>query len=89
MNLIKIVPPAPTGEAQTGMGTQVFDAAGKPVDGVKAIKVILGVDELLTAEISVLCEMAEVWAEPWMSEEAFLMAADRYGYIVTKRDAGT
>lgn len=86
MSLVRVKPPAqPLGGAPTtGIGTQVFTENGDPVTGVQSVSVHFRVDEVVTAEITVAAQMEEVWAQPFMSEESFLDAAQRYGYTVQK-----
>lgn len=80
--MIKITPPKDPNNL--GIGTTVFDAKGNPINGVCDIKIIIKPDRLVTAEVTMIASLEDVWAHPFMSEPSFLDAAKRYGYEVKK-----
>lgn len=79
---VKIKPPDAGEFAQLGAGTKMT-VNGVTFDAFRAT-VTFAPDEIVSAEITVPVEIEEVWALPFMSEESFLKAADRYGYRVEK-----
>lgn len=82
--LLRIVPGASDGEPVLGVGAKVFNG-DREVGGIARIVVTIAPDELVRAELTAMPTFDEIWAEPFMSEESFLAAAERYGYEVRKK----
>lgn len=83
--MIRIAPPMAGTKPQTGFGTKIYDAAGNEIEGVTSISILIEPGSFITADVSVCADFEEVWAYPFMSESAFLSAAERYGYEVKKK----
>lgn len=67
----------------------VVEHDGKPIDLIRSMTIVLEPGNAVAAEVTMdLLPTIEgdVWAQPWMSEESFLAAAERYGYTVTKKN---
>lgn len=84
MSHIKITPPEP---GAIGSGTRITTQDGREIDGVRRAVVEFAPGDLVTAEITASVDVDEIWALPFMSEESFIAAADRYGYEIRKKDA--
>ena len=86
MKPIKIIPPKPRedGNGAIGYDTKIY-SEGHEVHGITGLNVEIDPDSLIRARITVQAQLDEVWALPFMSEESFLAAAERYGYEVKKR----
>ena len=86
MTPIRIVPPKPRedGKGALGTPTKVY-SEGHEVHGVTGLDIAISPDSIITATVTMHAQLEEVWALPFMSEESFLAAAERYGYEVKKR----
>lgn len=82
MKRVRICP----SQGETAVGTVIETADGVPIHGVTEINVRFRADAPIEAEVSVRADLDEVWALPWMSEESFLRAAERYSYRVEKQE---
>lgn len=83
--MIRIIPPkAEDGRVPLGIGTRILNADGSEIEGITRVSLSFSPDEVVEAEVTVLADAAEAWALPFMSEQAFLEAAQRYGYRVEK-----
>lgn len=83
--MIRIKPPGPIdGRAQIADATKFINEDGSEIKGVVRAVVDFSVNNLVTAEITVHPLVEDVWAQEFMSEESFLIAAERYGYRVEK-----
>lgn len=81
---VYIIPPKPMkGHGTLGTGTKILDTAGRLLAVTRAT-VTFDPNEYVMAELTVLANVEEVWAYPFMSEDSFLEAAKRYGYKVEK-----
>lgn len=87
MQAVHIVPAkTPEGKVGGGFGTKIFTGDGEELNCVLAATVRIEPGSFIEAEMTVVAHMEEVWALPFMSEESFLAAAERYGYEVKKKE---
>lgn len=82
MDIVKIVP---SGDGMA-RSTKVFTKDGSEIPGILQMTITFDPNNFVEAEMTLIASMEETWALPFMSEASFLVAAERYGYRVEKKD---